>query len=63
MPGMEFKTYEDWLEDLVAEVGGRQYTRREYYDIFVEGADPRTIYEENRNMATELEKAGAIIPD
>lgn len=63
MSGMEFKTYEDWLEDLVAEVGGRQYTRREYYEIFVEGADPRAIYEENRSMAAELEKAGAIIPD
>ena len=54
-------TYAEWLEEIVAEVGGRQYTRREYYDTFVEGADPKAIYEQDRGMAAELEKSGAVV--
>lgn len=60
---MKSETYEKWLEEIVAEVGGRQYTRKEYYDTFVEGADPRAIYEQDRSMAAELEKSGAIVLD
>ena len=60
---MESQTYEGWMNDIIAEVANRHYTRREYYEIFVEGADPRVIYEENRNMAAELEKSGAITRD
>ena len=60
---MESRTYEEWMNDIVAEVANRLYTRREYYEIFVEGADTRVIYEENRSMAAELEESGAIIRD
>ena len=56
-------TYAEWLEEVVAEVGGRQYTRREYYETFVEGVDPKTIYEQDLILAAELEKSGAITQD
>lgn len=55
------QTYEEWLDDIVVVLGDRPYTRREYYHTFVEGSNPKAIYEQHMRAADSLRESGDIV--
>jgi len=57
------QTYQEWLNEFVAlrDKSGTPYTRREYFETFFNGADPKKIYEQDVQVTKRLEDRGAIV--